>query len=232
MKAALKELQDRAEQLSLFSLQGVRAVDWGVLLRETEVPKAPTRDDGTIVLREADCPYRRARKIRSLVEIGAIERARGALEELPAANLERLPHDRDYLATLVHLAIASITTGSTAHAEALYALLSPYPHLHAADLSFHCDGSVSHFLGTLARSLGRGQKAEEHLEVALEQNERAGFAGRACHSAYELASIWAHSTRREQKARARALLTRVSDAASRMVMVPLVLRAEELLRLI
>ena len=36
-KAALQALQDRAERLQLFSLQGVRAVDWGVLLRETGV---------------------------------------------------------------------------------------------------------------------------------------------------------------------------------------------------
>jgi hypothetical protein len=208
----------------------VRAVDWAVLLGETEGSALLAPYESTIVLRDSDCPYRRARKIRSLAELGRTEKARAALSELPSESLHRLPHDRDYLATLVHLAIASVMTRSPTHSEALYALLAPYPHLYAADLSFHCDGSVSHFLGMLAFSIGRTRDAIQRLEEALGHNERAGFAARAAHSAYNLACILSDSHTAESSSRARELWTRSLDAARRMGMVPLTRRAERELR--
>ncbi len=229
-KAALRELQDRAERLQLFSPQGVRAVDWGILLRETEDRAAGVLREETIVLQESDCPYRWARKVRSLAELGATERARAALLDLPIESLGRLPRDRDYLATLAHLSVASIATRSLGHAEALYSLLSPYPHFHAADLSLHCDGSVSHFLGTLARSLGRSDEAVRHLEDALARNERAGFAPRAAHSAYELACTLAETASPKGARRVRELFTSVLEATCRMGMSPLARSVEERLR--
>jgi DNA-binding winged helix-turn-helix (wHTH) protein/tetratricopeptide (TPR) repeat protein len=231
VKEALQDLQDRATQLQLFSLGAVRALDRGVLLRETEGPAALTRYDGEILIRESDCPYRLARKIRSLVEVGAHDRARAALEALPAESLGRLPHDRDYLSTLTHLAIASVALRSLSHAEMLYTLLSPYPHLHGADLSFHCDGSISHHLGTLARALGRKERAVAHLENALDSNQRAGFAANAAHSAYELATLLIDVVQTEDaKRRARTVLANVCEWSERMGMVPLALGARDLLR--
>ena len=230
MKGVLTELHDRAEQLRLFSLQGVRSVDWAVLLRETEGNALLAPYATSIVLRDSDCPYRRARKIRSLAELGTTEKARAALGELPSESLHRLPHDRDYIATLVHLAIASVMTRSPTHSEALYALLAPYPHLFAADLSFHCDGSVSHFLGMLALSLGRTRDAIQHLEEALGHNERAGFAARAAHSAFDLACILSDSPGTQSAKSARELWTRALDAAQRMGMAPLSRRVERELR--
>ena len=229
-KASLQELQDRAERLQLFSLPGVRAVDWGVLLRETEGSAALVRRETAVVLLESDCPYKWARKVRSLVERGATDKARTALLDLSIEALARLPHDRDYLATLAHLAVASIATQSLGHAEALYSLLSPYPHFHAADLSMHCDGSVSHFLGTLERALGRTREATGHLEDALERNERAGFAPRAAHSAYELACTLAGAGSFAGAKRARELFARAIESSHRMGMVPLARSAEQQLR--
>ena len=227
LKGALQELQDRAEELHFFSLRGVRAVDLSVLSRETGLKSILA---STLVLQEADCPYRRGRKIRSLVELGEMGKARTALHELSPEKLERLPHDRDYLATLVHLAVASMATGSLEHAEVLYALLSPYPHLHAADLSIHCDGSISHFLGALARALGRTKESVPHLEEALERNERAGFAPRTAHSAYELACVLSDSKRSQVAGRARALFTRVLKMTREMGMEPLAQRAQRQLQ--
>ncbi len=230
LKAALQDLQDRAEELHLFSLQGVRAVDWGVLLRETDSPSVLAPLEGAFVLQEADCPYRRARKIRFMVEVGAIEKGRSALRELPSDRLERLPRDRDYLATLVHLAVVSVATRSRAHTEVIYALLAPYPHLHAADLSLHCDGSVSRFLGILARSLGRTREAIQHLEEALERNEHAGFAPQAAHSAYELGCALSASRSPEVAKRARTLFERVLEMTGPMGMDPLMQSARRQLR--
>lgn len=147
--------------------------------------------------------------------------ARAELHNLAPSALGRLPHDRDFLATLVHLSVASIATSSHAHAEALYGLLSPYPHWYAADLSLHCDGSVSHFLGTLARALGRTEEATKHLEEAIEENDRAGFAPQAAHSAYELARLLSSTGGTRAGKRVRALLTRVLDVTRRIGMQPL-----------
>ena len=164
------------------------------------------------------------------MEFGAPDKAKAALQDLPTEKLARLPHDRDYLATLAHLSVASIATRSLGHAEILYSLLSPYPHFFAADLSMHCDGSVSHFLGTLARLLGRTQEAAKHLEDALDRNERAGFAPRAAHSAYELAHTLTATGGTSDVTRARELLLRVVESTHRMGMAPLSKKAEELLR--
>jgi hypothetical protein len=230
LPTALKELHEEAENLRLFSLRGVRAVDWIVLHRETDSMANLPSMESALAVQDCDCPYRRARKIRSLAELGVIETARSALQELAPPTLARLPHDRDYLATLVHLSVASILTRSQAHVEQLYALLSPYPHWHAADLSLHCDGSVSHFLGTLARALGRTRDATRHLEGALECNERAGYAPQAAHSAYELARALSDPTSPQGGKRVQSLLTRVIDMTRRIGMAPLAHDAQQQLQ--
>ena len=130
----------------------------------------------------------------------------------------------------MHLAVVSVATRSKAHAEALYGLLSPYPHLHAADLSMHCDGSVSRFLGVLARSLGRTREAERHLEEALQRNEAVGFRPQAAHSAYELACLLSESSSSQVARRARPLWTRVLDMTRPMGMEPLARSRTEQLR--
>ncbi len=226
LEAAVRELHLAAEELHLFSLQGVRALDRIILRRETDSTSALPAFDAALLIGEGDCPYRRARKIRSLVELGAIDVARAALQDLPPGKLDRLPHDRDFLSTLVHLSVASIATSSHSHAEALYALLSPYPHWYAADLSLHCDGSVSHFLGTLARSLGRTREATKHLEEALDRNDRAGFAPQAAHSAYELARVLGATASPQARKRAQALFTHVLDVTRRIGMQPLAHEAQ------
>jgi DNA-binding winged helix-turn-helix (wHTH) protein len=230
LPSALTALHEEAEGLRLFSLRGVRAIDWIVLRREIDSMSNLPSLESALVVQQSDCPYRRARKIRSLAELGAIESARTALHEHAPEAFGRLPHDRDYLATLVHFSVASIATHSEAHAEALYALLSPYPHWYAADLSMHCDGSVSHFLGTLARSLGRAREATRHLEEALECNERAGFAPQAAHSAYELARALSDPTSPQGGKRVQSLLTRVIDMTRRIGMAPLAHDAQEQLQ--
>ena len=230
LAAALRELYDSADELRLFSLQRVRAVDWIVLSRETDLPSTAASFEGALVVQEGDCPYRRARKIRSLAELGATEVARTALGELSAEALERLPHDRDYLATLVHLAVASLSTRSQEHAAVLYPLLSRYPDRYASDLSLHCEGSVSHFLGALALSLGRTRQGVQHLEDALDRNERAGFARHAAHSAYALARAFSDEASPEGSRRARALFTRVLEVTRPVGLEALAREAERALR--
>ena len=110
LEAAVRELHLAAEELHLFSLQEVRALDRIILRRETDSMPAPPSFTDALVVHEGDCPYRRARKIRSLAELGAVDVARAELHDLAPSALGRLPHDRDFLATLVHLSVASIAT--------------------------------------------------------------------------------------------------------------------------
>jgi len=203
------------------------AIDWGVLLRETGDISRLASYEQTMTPDDSDPPFRRARKIRFLAEIGQIQVARGILQELPAEALSRLPHDRDYLGTLVHLAAAALATKSQIQAEALYALLSPYPHLYASDLSLHSDGSVAHFLGLLADAIGRPGESVAHFEQALAANERAGFEGHAAHSAYELGRMLIATASNGENNRARELLTRALETSRRLRMHPLAQRVEE-----
>jgi DNA-binding winged helix-turn-helix (wHTH) protein len=226
-QAELTELQEWAERARLFGRHSMHAVDWGVLLRETGDVSRLASYTETMEAEESDCPFRRARKIRFLAEMGAIPTARVVLQELPAETLSRLPRDRDYLGTLAHLAVGSLATNSLRHADALYELLSPYAHMYTADLSLHCDGSVAHFLGLLAGALGRTRESIKHLVCALDANDRAGFEGRAAHSAYELGRVLMASPRSQTLKRAQSLLGRALESSRRMGMAPLARQAAD-----
>jgi DNA-binding winged helix-turn-helix (wHTH) protein len=220
-EAELRELQEWAERARLFGRQSMHAVDWGVLLRETgDVTRLASYTE-TMAPEESDCPFRRARKIRFLAEMGALPAARAILQELSPESLWRLPHDRDYLGTLAHLTVASLATNSVSHAGALYQLLSPYAQMYTADLSLHCDGSVEHFLGLLASALGRARESVKHLEGALDANDRAGFQGRAAHSAFELGRVLMAKNGGQAGKRARSLFMRALESSRRMGMDPL-----------
>lgn len=226
--ALLRKLEDRAKELELFAAERICSADWAVLLRETAGIERLAPFEGMLVPEESDCPCRLARKVRFLAEIGATSRARTALEVHSADGLRRLPEDRDYLATLANLSVASVLTGSQRHAVVLYALLLPHAHLHAADIRIHCEGSVSHYLGLLARLLGRDRDAAVHFEEGLERNTAAGLAARAAHSAYELARVLIDSPASDH-GRARELLGRALVTGRTLGMKPLVQKAEQAL---
>lgn len=54
----------------------------------------------------------------------------------------------------------------------LYELLRPYSYINATSVLILYTGSVSHYLGELAHSLGYRQQAAKHLEEALNMNLR------------------------------------------------------------
>jgi len=221
---ALEELQACARAKNLFAAESVCLADWVVVLRETNGAALTARPEFQIAPEPADYPARWARKIRFLAEVGELDRARLSIEQRPAESLERLPRDRDYLGALAHLALAVIATECKGHAEALYALLVPHGELYAADIRLHCDGSVAHFLGLLARALGREAEAERHLEQAVERNQRA-FPGRAAHSLYQLGRLEAVRGAK----RARALFSDAIETGRRLGMLQLARDAERAL---
>jgi hypothetical protein len=110
-----------------------------------------------------------------MVEVGSLPDAARALAGWPPEIIADLPRDRDTVATLAHLALASVAVGSEPHAKLLCDLLEPYRDLYVADASLHCDGSAARFLGLLCEAVGRREEAARHFEHARRQDDRVGL---------------------------------------------------------
>jgi hypothetical protein len=132
-----------------------------------------------------DPPNIWALKVRALAAAGWKDEARAALAAVPAETLTHLPCDREYLGTLGALTRAALTLEASDYARVLYELLSPFPEHFAANLAFHCEGSVSQLLGMLARSFGEPAKARLHLEAAIAASEQAGLTACAAEARLE-----------------------------------------------
>jgi hypothetical protein len=69
----------------------------------------------------------------------------------------------------------------------VFELLQPYADYHAIGISFHCQGSVSRYLGNLSWLLGESAHAIELLKRAEAQNRRFGLMGCLAHTQLDLA---------------------------------------------
>jgi hypothetical protein len=87
-------------------------------------------------------------------------------------------------------------------------------------------GSVSYFLGHLARCLGRVDDAERHFSDALTMNERMGFVPQVARTKVALARVLADRGGRSGSPHARVLLGEASDTAQRLGMAPLLVEIE------
>jgi tetratricopeptide (TPR) repeat protein len=214
INVALSELRERAEGLPLLTSRMVCDLDRAVLLSlTTDVRPFAAEFKNRLRVEETDAQSIWALKVEKLAELGLLSEAEAALRRLPPALIYELPTDRNYLITLAHLAVGSVATGAMEYVEALYHLLKPYPQYYAAGISLHCEGSVSYFLGILARALGRNREAIAHLEQALVQNERFGLKAQVVRTRYELARTLTGNTTRTARKRARSLLEQTLEAA-------------------
>jgi hypothetical protein len=100
----------------------------------------------------------------------------------------------------------------------LYELQKPFAQFYAASIAFENLGSISYFLGMLARVLGDTPAALTHLEDALTHNARAGLAAHVVQTQVELARMLL----RKQNARARSLLAAARPVAQERGLMPLI----------
>lgn len=107
-----------------------------------------------------------------LAHLGRDAEARRVLVGL----LEALPFDQEWLFGMSLLAEAAVLLDERDLCSAAYDALAPWAGLHAIDQSEGCRGSVARYLGLLAATLGRPEEAAQHLERAIAENERMGFA--------------------------------------------------------
>jgi DNA-binding winged helix-turn-helix (wHTH) protein len=186
--ATLHELHRRAEQDSLSGAQLLCVYDQIVVLGNAANASYESMRD-ILAIDPGDSPSIWSIKVRTLAASGACSEAHLALSTHPAAQLARLPCDRDYLGTIGSLAHAAICIGALDYVATLYELLEPYDNLFATHITFMCEGSVAQLRGMLARSLGRTAVAIEHLQTGIRLCERAGLIKCAYEGQRELESL-------------------------------------------
>jgi DNA-binding winged helix-turn-helix (wHTH) protein len=187
VEADLQELRERAKRARLQAWQTLWRRDYGALMYWTGDPGVYSAYGAhvraSLIPTDADLPAVRSRRIRTMVEFDLLDDARTALQQISIEALFDLPGDRDFLCTLADLALVSAETDTRDYCKAIYQLLEPYPDLYSAGIAYHCDGSISWYLGKLARALGRDAAARDHFEHAIDR-----------HTAFEQRA-WAAQTR-------------------------------------
>lgn len=223
VSAELERLRDIAKRLGLHAWPTLWASDLAeLLLRTGDCSVLANAMRPALSPCDHDLPSVLARKLRFLVELGFEADARAAMTQVTSDYILDLPHDRDYVGMLCQLAATSAALGLRPQCQSLYALLSPYPHCYAADVSFHCAGSVSHFLGLLARALGEPRAAIEHFRQAVEHNRRFGLEACRVSSQYQLALMLRGSVEAAERVQGETLLADTKRQAQELSLAPLV----------
>jgi hypothetical protein len=228
-RSQLEELRAVGERLRLYAYEVIWPLD--ILLCRLQTRGLQPAPDVPIDLGQpptSDPPSVRALKLRTFLDLGSHAAARKLLREFVEQGLRELPCDRDYLGTLAHLSAAAVVLDERDAAQQLYGLLAPYAAGFAADISLHSRGSIAHWLGLLARTLGQTAAAEAHLAHAVSQNDAMGFAPRALESRYELARTLLVAAGPAARTRVRALCDEAAAGARALGMQPLTRQLEEL----
>jgi hypothetical protein len=219
--ADLERLRESAQRLRLWSWRAIYALDFGSFLFNTlDISAYAPLVRPEIMPREHDSASSRAIKVRALAEYGFDADAREALQAITLDALRDLPQDRDYLAVLADLSQAACATQSLEHAQVLYELLKPYPDYFAIGISFHCQGSIAHYLGNLAAVLGQPQEARSLLERGAQNNQRFNALTCLIHNETDLAKLLLAPGPVQDVPRARTLLESIAERASAMGMLP------------
>jgi DNA-binding winged helix-turn-helix (wHTH) protein/tetratricopeptide (TPR) repeat protein len=186
----IERLRTDAERLRLQARHALWARDLGQLLFWTGDPAqlAPLIKP-SLGLKTTDLPIGRSYKLRAMAEMGLTTEAAQALASVSEAWLRDLPQDRDYLTVLAQITVCVVVLDSREHARVLYERLLPFAQFYAASITFECMGSISYFLGELARLLGDAPAALAHLQHATQANERAALGACAVQSQVELAHL-------------------------------------------
>jgi hypothetical protein len=230
--ALLETLHRRAEQRPIIGTEPFCAFDRLVIFGELS-QSAPLDDSARNALEyeASDPPSIWSLKVRALASAALVGEARAALRAVAPGDLARLPCDADYLGTLGHIARAALLLGALDYAQAVYALLAPYPDRFAGHVSFLCEGSVSQLLGMLSDALGQRASATGQLELGIQMNERAGFIPRVVEGRLQLAEcLLDRASPEHQRQRGLALAREAHASAVRLGMQRLAREASTLLQ--
>jgi serine/threonine protein kinase/tetratricopeptide (TPR) repeat protein len=148
-----------AQLYPLYRLQGRRAeLELVVLEQLAPLPELP----------------RRAYRAGLALDRGDLAEARAELDWLAADDFARLSRDWFRLIVLVRVCELCAGLGDAKRARRAYDELAPYAGQLFTLGSTVCEGSLERFLGLAATALGEHERAAQHFESALAQNERLG----------------------------------------------------------
>jgi len=156
------------------------------------------------------------------VELGQLQEARAALEQLAPANFRAVPRDSLWLACLAYLAQACAILRDRTHADTLYALLAPWRgrNLVAASMVVSY-GPADRFLGMLCTVLKRWDTAARHFDAAIEMSRRQGSTPWLAHAQHDYASMLLERGQQGDAERARTLLAGALQLAESLGMTRL-----------
>jgi predicted ATPase/DNA-binding CsgD family transcriptional regulator len=150
-----------------------------------------------------------------LGELGMVDETRRELARVASEGLEPIRQSL-WLASLTYLADASAAAG----AADVAALLYPEIEAHAGTnvmigYGVACYGAADRYLGMLAATLGEWERAEEHLERAMELNRAMRAQTWVAHTAFEHGSMLLRRGRADDRGRAEGLLGEAAGLAER-----------------
>jgi DNA-binding winged helix-turn-helix (wHTH) protein/tetratricopeptide (TPR) repeat protein len=134
-------------------------------------------------------PCYRADRIVQLLDSGAVAEARVEFAALAGDGFRSVTRDLSFLYTLSKLALAAVELEESEQARVLYDLLTPYAKFNPVHGWGFYLGSVSYFLGVLARFLGDTIAAVRHFELALEIHRSLGYKAQVLRTQLALAEL-------------------------------------------
>lgn len=158
---------------------------------------------------------------------GNREAAQHELERLAAHDFNDLPHDINWLPSLVILAEVSCGLEDRARAARLYTLLAPYATRNVVlGTVAASSGVVAHSLGLLATLLGQWEKAQAHFDMAVCRHAQMEALPALAQSRYDYASMLLARGCPGDTEGAATLLAQAADSASALGMTRLSAQSE------
>jgi tetratricopeptide (TPR) repeat protein len=205
--ADAEELIPTALALGRHSQETMAEVGYAFQLYELRREQGRSSEAYDLLARAAtDVPARpvyRCALARLAVELERPAEARRLFEELAANEFEVVPRDQEWLLAAALLTEVCKALGDIPRAAVLYDAQRSYSGRIASDIYEGSAGAVDRALGILAAMLGRDSEAVEHLEAAIDLNERTGSGPWAAYARVDLAEVLLE---RGDDARARDLL--------------------------
>jgi hypothetical protein len=108
----------------------------------------------------------------AFAQAGNLDGARAVLDRI---DIEAMPRDMLWMASMAILAQACALVGDAGRARVLYDVLLPHRARNVMVGMANCMGSAERYLGLLATTFGDLRAAEVHFDAAIEHNAHGGL---------------------------------------------------------
>ena len=169
----------------------------------------------------------RAALARIYCDLGREAEARRELDRLDRRGFTALPRYNGWLNMMALLAEVCAHLGEARRAAAVYDLLLPFERRNVVTPQCVFDGPVSRYLGILAATFGNWDAAELHFELARSAAGRQRARPFLALIGIDEARMLTARGRRQDRARALALLAEAREVATDIGMEKIVERAEQ-----